>query len=121
MLGRDSYLLTDQYANENFFSFITESFPEQRVITMSGFSEEQAKSLTGKKIIVIGTYLALMIHPYVNDDDMVVISSEENLSLLPDSVKVIRNDISKKANLTMNILLNALDRNFEVNHDCKVR
>lgn len=121
ILGGDSYLLTDRYANENFFSFITENFPAQRAVTMSGFSEKEAKNLTGKKVIVIGTFLALMIRPYVRDDDMVVIASEENLCLLPDSFKVIRNDISKKANLTMNILLNALDRNFEVNHDCRVR
>lgn len=121
LIGDDSYLLIDKYANENFLSFITESFPAHRVITLSDFSEEQVKSLSGKKIIVIGTYLALMVYPHLKNSEMAVISSEENLSVLPRSVKVVRNDISKKANLTMNILLNALDRNFEVNHDCRVR
>ena len=121
LIGDDSYLLIDKYANENFLSFITESFPAHRVITLSDFSEEQVKSLSGKKIIVIGTYLSLMVYPHLKNSEMAVISSEENLSVLPRSVKVVRNDISKKANLTMNILLNALDRNFEVNHDCRVR
>lgn len=121
ILGNDCFLLVDKYANENFLSFITQSLPAGRVIIMSDFSEEQVKALIGKKVIVIGTYLALMVLPYLKDSDMAVISSEENLCLLPRSVHVIRNDISKKANLTMNILLNALNRNFEVNHDCRVR
>ncbi len=121
MLGKDSYLLIDKFANENFLSFITDSIPSDRVITMSAFSEEQIQKLIGKKVIVIGTYLALMVQPYLKDSDMVVISSEENQRVLPQTIRVVHNDISKKANLTMNILLNALNRNFELDHDCKVR
>lgn len=121
MLGKDSYLLIDKFANENFLSFITDSIPSDRVINMSAFSEEQIQKLIGKKVIVIGTYLALMVQPYLKDSDMVVISSEENQRVLPQTIRVVHNDISKKANLTMNILLNALNRNFELDHDCKVR
>lgn len=121
ILGKDSYLLIDKFANENFLSFITDSIPSDRVITMSAFSEEQIQKLIGKKVIVIGTYLALMVQPYLKDSDMVVISSEENQRVLPQTIRVVHNDISKKANLTMNILLNALNRNFELDHDCKVR
>ena len=93
---------------------------KDKVIMMSSFSETDVKSLTDKKVIIIGTYLALMVQPYIKSSNMVVISSDENQRVLPESVKVIHNDISKKANLTMNILLNALNRNFELNHDCKV-
>ena len=121
MLGQDSYLLIDKFANENFLSFITDTIPSDRVITMSAFSDEQIQMLSGKKVIVIGTYLALMVHPYVKDSDMVVISSEENQRVLPQTIRIVHNDISKKANLTMNILLNALNRNFELDHDCKVK
>ncbi len=121
MLGQDSYLLIDKFANENFLSFITDTIPSDRVITMSAFSDEQIQILSGKKVIVIGTYLALMVHPYVKDSDMVVISSEENQRVLPQTIRIVHNDISKKANLTMNILLNALNRNFELDHDCKVK
>lgn len=121
MLGQDSYLLIDKFANENFLSFITDAIPSDKVITMSAFSDEQIQMLSGKKVIVIGTYLALMVHPYVKDSDMVVISSEENQRVLPQTIRIVHNDISKKANLTMNILLNALNRNFELDHDCKVK
>ena len=38
------------------------------------------------------------------------------LSLNPDKVKIIEKDISKKANLAINILLNALDKKFDIDH-----
>ena len=121
ILGDDSYLLIDKFANEKFLSFITKVLPAEKIITMSDFSYEQAGQLTSKKVIVIGTYLALMTHPYIKDTDMVVISSEENPKVLPPTIRTIYNNTDKKANLTMNILLNALNHNFDLNHDCKVR
>ena len=120
ILGEDSYLLIDKFANENFLTFITEMFPSDRIITMSDFSYEQTGQLVNKKMIVIGTYLALMIHPYVKDNDMVVISSEEHPKVLPPTIRTLYNNTEKKANLTMNILLNALNHNFDLDHNCKV-
>ena len=121
IIGKDYYVLLDNHANKNFRSFITKNMPSDRVVIISEFSNEQLKKLLGKKVIVIGTYLALMVQPYLKASDMVVISSEENQCMLPQTIKVVHNDISKKANLTMNILLNALNRNFDLIHDCKVK
>ena len=120
ILGSDSYLLVDKFANENFLAFITGNFPADRIIAMSHFSEEQIEQLAHKKVIVLGTYLALIVHPYINDCDMVVISSEENQKVLPSTIYTIYNNTEKKANLTMNILLNALNHNFDLDHTCKV-
>lgn len=120
VLGDDSYLLMDKFANEKFLSFITENFPANRILTISSVSSEASRLLEGKKVIAIGTYLALMVHPYIADTNMVVISSEEIQRALPPTIHVIYNNAAKKANLTMNILLNALNHNFDLNHDCKV-
>lgn len=120
MIGTDSYLLIDKFANKNFLSFITDVLPAEKIIAMSDFSYEQTGQLSGKKLIVIGTYLALMVHPYIKDTDMVVISSEENPKVLPPAIQTIYNNAEKKANLTMNILLNALNHNFDLDHNCKV-
>ena len=120
-LGKDSYLLIDHFSNENFLSFITKDFSTDRIITVSSVSSELTSQLEGKKVIAIGTYLALMVHPYVADHNMIVISSEENQKALPPTVQVIYNNAAKKANLTMNILLNALNHNFDLDHDCRVR
>lgn len=51
---------------------------------------------------------------------MAVISSNETSHILPESVHVIRNDYSKKANLVISIMMNALDKKFDVTHDHKV-
>lgn len=121
ILGDDSYLLIDKYANENFVSFITDTVPFQHIITISRYSDEQMQALSDKKIIVIGTYLALMVQPYVKEKNMIVISSEEHPLALSPRIRTIYNNVEKKANLTMNILLNALNHNFDLNHDCKVQ
>ena len=77
-------------------------------------------SLHDKKAVVIGSYLALIARAYLKDSNMAVISSNETSHILPESVHVIRNDYSKKANLVISIMMNALDKKFDVTHDHKV-
>ena len=76
--------------------------------------------LKDKKAVVIGTYLAMMTKAYLNENNMAVISYDENTHILPPQIPIIKNDVSKKANLAINILLNALDHKFDVAHDYKV-
>lgn len=121
VIGEDSYVLIDKFANINFSKYITKDLAEDKIITISDLTKDILTTISDKKIIAVGTYLALMIQPYVNVDNMVVICSEENKNLFPNITNLVYNDVSKKANLTMNILLNALNHNFDLNHDCKVR
>ncbi len=116
----DCYLFLDAFANELYQKYITATLPKDRVLLLPDCSKETLLSLSDKPVIVIGTYLSLIVRPYLHDNNMVVISSVETDPLLSDGMKIIHNDISKKANLTMNILLNALDRNFDLSHDHKV-
>ena len=116
----DCYLILDEFANELYQKFITASFPKERILMLPDCSADTLTALGDKSVIVIGTYLALIVRPYINEKNMVVISSRETDHILSPDTKVVHNDISKKANLTMNILLNALDRNFDLAHDHKV-
>ena len=118
--AEDCYLILDEFANEHYLRYITNTFPSQRILTLPDCSKSRLATLKDKPVIVIGTYLALIVRPYIDEENMVVISSSETNHILSDNAKVIYNDISKKANLTMNILLNALDRNFDLAHDHKV-
>lgn len=118
--SEDCYLILDSFANEQYQKFITNTFPSKRILLFPDCSEDTLSVLRDKPVIVIGTYLALIVRPYINEKNMVVISSGETSHILPPDAKVVHNDISKKANLTMNILLNALDRNFDLAHDHKV-
>ena len=120
LLNKDSYLILDKFANEMYQKFITDVFPKERIIMFPDCSADTLSVLKDKPVIVIGTYLALIVRPYIDKKNMVVISSGETSHILPPDTKVVHNDITKKVNLTMNILLNALDRNFDLAHDHKV-
>lgn len=120
ILGKDCYLILDKYDNKNYEAFITSQFDKEHIIYFQDCSKQDLEKLHNKKALVIGTYLALMVKAYLDEENMVVISSNETAHILPDEIKVIKNDISKKANLAINILLNALDRKFDVAHDYKV-
>ena len=51
---------------------------------------------------------------------MAVITSHKSENILPDTISVFPYDVSKKANLAISILLNAMDRKFDVKHDHKI-
>lgn len=120
MLSDDCYLILDKHDNANFDNFITSVFPTDRVIYYQNCSKEDLLNLQNKKAIIIGTYLALIIKAYISENNMVVISSDETSHILPEEITVLKNDVSKKANLAINILLNAMDHKFDVAHDYKV-
>ncbi len=73
------------------------------------------------KIIIYGGFLALSLIPLFKKENLELIISESEKSLFDSSIKTHFNNDTKKANITMNIVMNALDRNFEVTHDHKIR
>ncbi len=119
-LGNDCYLILDRYNNREYGEFITSQFDSSHVIYFQDCSRSDLEMLHTKKALIIGTYLALMVRAYIPEQNMAVISSDETSHILPDDIKIIRNDISKKANLVISISLNAIDRKFDVAHDYKV-
>ena len=119
-LGDDYYFVLERYKNEEYLTFLTETLPQERILLYTPELMADLTKLKGKKALVLGSYLALILRSYIHDYDMVAITSHESEVLLPDSIHVLKNDISKKANLAINILLNAMDRNFVVKHDHKI-
>lgn len=119
-LGDDCYLILDRYNNREYGEFITSQFDNGHIIYFQDCSKSDLEMLHTKKALIIGTYLALMVRAYIPEQNMAVISSDETSHILPDGIKIIRNDISKKANLVISITLNAIDRKFDVAHDYKV-
>lgn len=112
----DAIIVTEEFGNENYMKFIHEAIPKDQLCLISKMREPALKSLAGKKVIVIGTYLALMLRPYVKSSDMTVLASQDSIELLTEGCRKIEDDISKKANVTINLLLNAMDRHFTVEH-----
>lgn len=119
-LGDDYYFVLERYKNEEYLTFLTETLPQERILLYTPELMADLTKLKGKKALVLGSYLALILRSYIHDYDMVAITSHESEVLLPDSIHILKNDISKKANLAINILLNAMDRKFDVKHDHKI-
>ena len=119
-LGNDFYYVLDRYENEEYLAFLTKNIPEERILLFSPNSVHNMEKIKGKKALVLGSYLALILRAYISDFDMTVITSHKSEVLLPDTISVLTYDVSRKANLTINILLNAMNRKFEVQHDHKI-
>ena len=112
----DSLLVLEPFGNEQYMDYIVSAVKSERLCILSDCHSDTLRSLQGRKLLVIGTYLALMIRPYVNGADMTVITSSAYSHMLPDSTDILEHDTSKKANVAINLLLNAIDRKFDVNH-----
>lgn len=112
----DSLLVLEPFGNEQYMDYIVSAVKPESLCILSDCHSDTLRSLQGRKLLVIGTYLALMIRPYVNGADMTVITSSAYSHMLPDSTDILEHDTSKKANVAINLLLNAIDRKFDVNH-----
>lgn len=119
-LGPDYYLLTDAYDNKKYQDYICSIVPQGHALIFSECSEELLKQLKGKKILVNGAYLALILSQYVDPEDIAVISYQTKHKELSPKAKLIHNDIDRKANMTMNIMLNAFEQKFDITHDFKI-
>lgn len=109
-------LATDPYSNELYMESITSSADKERLFLLTDFDVEKGKFLNGKKLLSIGTLPAMMLSPYISSKDITVIGDKSMCKSLPSGVKIIENENEKKANMAINLLLNAIDHKFDVKH-----
>lgn len=112
----DSLLVMEPFGNEQYMEYIVSAVKPERLCILSDCHTDTLRSLKNKNLLVIGTYLALMLRPYTDHAAMTVITSNAYSHMLPESTTILENDTSKKANVAINLLLNAIDRKFDVNH-----
>ena len=89
-------------------------------VTLPEADEKKLSSLKGEKLLVLGSHLGLIIRSYVKPKNMIIISSEDSPSCYTGGAGYIHNDVDKKANLAMNIMMNALEKKFDVKHEYKI-
>lgn len=116
----DFYLILDQYENEKYMDFLMEDFPSDRIVCYSNCNLQNLEILKNEKVLIIGSYLALFMSPYIAFENAAVVATVDTEQLLPSSCYLLKNDVVPKANLIINILLNALNRKFDVKHDHKL-
>ena len=119
-LGEDFYLVTDSYNNEGYMDYIRSVLPDGRAISLLELAADGFSKLSGKKVLAFGSYLGMIIRQNTKCMDMVVITGEDSPADYLSSIKYIHHDIEKKANLAMNIMMNALEKKFDVKHEYKV-
>ena len=117
----DYYVLTDRFANENYLALLQDIVPNEKLLFYDNFDKQAVEPIKQSKVIVLGTYLALLAQSFLSPTNMLVITSEEAATLLPSGTKTLYINAEKKANLSINLLLNAMDRKFEVAHEFKVK
>ena len=115
------YVLTDRFANENYLTLLQDVVPTEKLLFYNSLDKQVAEHVKQSKVIVLGTYLALLAQSFLSPTNMLVITSEEAATLLPNGAKTLYINAEKKANLSINLLLNAIDRKFEVAHEFKVK
>ncbi len=123
----DTVLLTEEFSNRRYLDFVAGSIPAQETLFVSaGIWSSQADRLLSpaflrdRKLIVIGAQLARVAESLVPRGRIAVISSDPSGDFIPEDFPVIHNDVAKKANVTISILLNALDKKFDVTHDYRI-
>lgn len=116
-----AYFIYDSCENEGYDSFIN-TLPENIMpLRHRDLTESVMSGLSDSPCIVLGGFLAMSLAPIVSKNKLCVLISEAEKTLLPKDTKLIINNDIKKANITMNIVMNALKRNFDVTHDHKIR
>ena len=115
------YILTDGFSNEKYQALLNEVVPTEKLLIYDCSDKVSLAHIKHTKVIILGTHLALIAQSFLSLDDMVVVTSEDTASLLPEGVSKVFIDMDKKANLSINLLLNATNRKFEVAHEFKIK
>ena len=115
------YVLTDRFSNEKYLDLLQIAVSQEKLIFYDSTNRQQLSHTGHSKIIILGSHLALLAQGFIPPDNMLVITSEEDALVLPKGIRTLYTNTAKKANLSINLLLNAMDRKFEVAHEFKIK
>lgn len=120
-IKNEYYFIYDSYENSAYENYIIDADASMIPIRSRELTTAMLEKISVKPVIVLGGYLALTLLVKSPATELCAIVSSGEETLLPASVRYIINNEQKKANVTMNIVMNAIDRNFDITHDHKIR
>lgn len=119
LLGGDFLLVTEPFSNKGYQNYIASVLPDDRFLVVTGDVAGLKAKLKGKKVLAYGSHLGLRLSSLIPGKDLCVITGfHEDPGLCAQ--KTLQNDLEKKANLAFSIMLNALEKKFDVKHEYKV-
>ncbi len=113
----DTLLVAEPYGNEKYDAFVKAAFPASALLTPSQCVPELVR---GRPLLILGAPLALAVGPGSGSADITVIASDPSAALLPPAYKTIRADVDKKAEVTAQYVLDALNGRFDAPHDRRI-
>lgn len=119
--GKKTYFIYDSVENAYFEQFILNLPGDIFPIRQRELSPALFEKIKEENIIVLGNYLTLSVLMNVKKDNVCAIISDDFEKQLPVGTKYVFSNIQKKANITMNIVMNTINRNFDLEHDHKIR
>ncbi len=119
-LGDDFYLVMDRPCNRRYQNYISGLLPDGHLLLFSECKEEDFLALKKQKILVMGTYLGLALRQLIPEENLMVLSPDHSPEFPGSTLPVLHYEIEKKANLAVNIMLNALEKKFDVKHEYKI-
>lgn len=120
VLGEDFTVVAEPPRNERYLNYLRSSVPKERLLLFPACGGEALRSLKGKKVAALGMSLGLLLRPYVKDKDLLILTPEEQPASFTGPLQFLLNDVEKKANLAMNIMMNAFEKKFDVKHEYKI-
>ena len=116
-IPEDALLVAEPYGNERYDEFVKARFPAAARLAPSQCVPER---VNGRPLLILGAPLALSVGPRSGSRDITVIASDPTAALLPPEYKVISADVVKKAEVTAQYVLDALNGKFDAPHDRKI-
>ena len=120
ILGDDFYIVTDKYNNEGYRDYIASAAPDNQILFFSEIAQNAFSKVKNKQILAFGLQSGLTLSQYAGCKDLVIVTNDASPSIYSALTKTIHHDIEKKANLAMNIMMNALEKKFDVKHEYKI-
>ena len=120
IFGDDFYIVTDKYNNEGYRDYIASAAPDDHIMFFSELAQNGFSKVKNKKLLVFGIQSGITLKEFSECKDIVVVTNDTTPEIYSSLVKTIHHDIEKKANLAMNIMMNALERKFDVKHEYKI-
>lgn len=113
----EAYLITDKFNSNKVMDTIIAAadLKKENVYVMESLKEIEKflESKENRKGIIIGEYVALIASRYVSYKNLTVIAVCGDLYLLPEDTKIFEFDILKKAEKSVALMKDILDKNYQ--------